>query len=97
MFGPFQSRPGADKWAELHGLEVYRVSPPGSDRVFQMINIPIQCEALSGEGLCTLYGTEDRPQVCGDWPQSPLDLIATPSCGYRFERVSERVKEAVSG
>ena len=69
----------------------------GAGRGFQRINMPIRCEALSGEGLCTLYGTEDRPQVCDDWPQSPLDLSETSFCGYRFERVHERVKEAVSG
>ncbi len=90
-FGPFLAQPGAGRWAELHGLDVHEIQVPGTTGTAQMVNIPIPCTALTGEGLCSLHGTEDRPQVCGDWPQSPLDLLETPFCGYSFVPVKEAV------
>ena len=34
---------------------------------------------------CTIYGDDERPQVCGDWPPSKLVLLATPRCSLKWK------------
>ena len=52
------------------------------------VNVATPCSQLTHDGLCGLYDTPDRPDVCGLWPQSPLDLLQTPYCGYQFRKVT---------
>ena len=76
--------PLPEAWAALH--EGVTVVDHGA---FLNVNIPIRCSVLTEEGRCGVYGTPDRPQVCGDWPTSPRDLLETPWCGYRFDPIKE--------
>ncbi|MCA9856748.1 MAG: hypothetical protein KC458_05675 [Dehalococcoidia bacterium] len=80
---PFRADPDAEKWAELHNAEVQRFGP------ISVINVPTKCAALNDERLCSLYGSDERPQVCADWPRSPVDLLTVPGCGFRFEPLKE--------
>lgn len=85
-FGPFLAEPEGIKWAKLHpGVAVSRHGP------YINLNLSVRCSALSDDGLCTLYGTPDRPQTCHDWPTRPSDLLETPFCGYAFRKIEAPV------
>lgn len=60
------------RWAELH--EGIRIK--GS-----VVRIEQTCSALSADGLCTLYGTPDRPEMCARWPDRP-EVQAPLGCVY---------------
>lgn len=79
----FRADPDAEKWAGLHNAEVKHFGP------ISVINVPAKCSALSDERLCSLYGSEERPQACADWPRSPVDLLTVPECGFHFEPLKE--------
>lgn len=53
----------ARRWVEYHGIKLRR-QPSGA--VFAYISA--RCRHLTEDGLCGVYGTPDRPQVCANWP-----------------------------
>ena len=62
-------------WLELHpGVQVH---------AGWLLHLePLRCEALTEDGLCTLYGFPERPEMCSTWPDDPFDQ--TPEeCEYR--------------
>ena len=60
-------------WVELHdGLFMKTPS---------IIHIAINCSALTEEGLCSLYESPDRPQMCAVWPDLPEEQ-APAGCAY---------------
>ncbi len=66
--------PDEKRWVELH---------PGLTVNGQNVRIDIQCSALS-DGLCTLFGKPERPELCSRYPEhSDLDA----GCSYTFERI----------
>ena len=36
-----------------------------------IIRFDIPCSALNENGTCSLYGTPERPDMCGRWPDAP--------------------------
>lgn len=84
FFGPYPADADHIEWASLHeGLDVVRTGD------FVILDFKNPCSALSESGLCSLYDTSERPQVCDEWPRSPVDLLATPYCGFSFKPVKE--------
>ena len=35
------------------------------------VRFEIPCSALNEDGTCSLYGTLERPEMCGRWPDAP--------------------------
>lgn len=61
-------------WVHLH---------PGLSVDGMNVRFEVSCSALEG-GRCTLFGTDERPQMCANYPELPgLD----PECSYQFELV----------
>lgn len=73
------------KWAELHGMTII------DDGERLDVYIPIQCEALTDDKMCSLIdedgaNTPERPDMCGRYPQSPRELETVKNvCTYKFE------------
>ena len=81
----------AVQWARLHeGVEVLNAT----DDVVT-IKLASRCIQLTHDGLCGIYEDPARPDVCTEFPHSPLDLIGNEHCGFYFEPV--RAKETVRG
>ncbi len=69
------------QWVEMH---------PGVTIKGQNVRIEVSCEALTSAGRCGVFGTELRPEMCANYPESPeaLNGIPVPSgCLYRFEQI----------
>ena len=65
------------RWVELH---------PGIHMVdAQTIHINVACSALTPEGLCSLFGTDQRPEMCAQWPD---DLAQVPQGCVYAERLA---------
>ena len=71
------------RWVELHGVRL--VQQGGG--TFAVIEQP--CSALTEDGLCSLFGTPERPDLCSHWPATPeaMEPVADV-CSYRFEEVA---------
>ena len=61
------------RWVELH--------PGFSMRSESVVHIEISCMALTEDGFCSLYGTAERPDMCGVWPDRPEEQ-APEGCAY---------------
>ena len=70
--------PDALHWINLHGITITMVSGRAIAR------LPIPCTALQEDKACGLYGTLERPKMCGVWPQSRAALGDITDCGYSF-------------
>ena len=70
--------PDETKWLRLHdGAEtLYLAGATG--------RIDIPCSALS-DGKCSLYGSPERPEMCGRYPEMPEQLI--DGCKYTLTEV----------
>lgn len=76
-------------WLETKGITFLR-------RVGQQVlaYVNIRCTKLSGEGLCTVFGTPERPQMCSPYPEHPLDVEGIDFCTYNFQEIKrDQVKE----
>ena len=60
------------KWVELH--------PGLSMTAANVIHIEVNCSALTEEGLCSLHGTDARPEMCAVWPDALEQVPA--GCAY---------------
>lgn len=46
-----------------------------------------KCDELGEDGLCQLFGTPDRPQMCGGYPAHATDVQGIGFCTYNFSPV----------
>ena len=46
-----------------------------------------RCAHLTGDNLCALYGTPERPRVCSDFPPAP------DTCGGSFDEAIALMEE----
>lgn len=77
----YRDNPDLAQWVGLHGIEIASLE----SRV--IARVPLACSALNGEGRCAVYGRPERPQMCGDFPRGPGDLIGLDgACTYSFRR-----------
>ena len=66
--------PDEIRWLQLH---------PGLSVEGSSVRIDVTCSALA-DGKCTLFGTDERPDMCAKYPELPgLDS----DCSYQFERI----------
>ena len=62
-----------EHWVSLHpGLSVKNRG--------RTIHFDIACSALTPDGLCSLFGTDARPEMCSRWPDA-LEIIPA-GCAY---------------
>lgn len=75
----YAEQPDLVHWISLHGIELYE----REKRVLARISIP--CSALTTDGRCRLYGTDERPRVCADFPVTPVALLGVEDvCTFTF-------------
>lgn len=72
-------------WLEAHDIALIR-------RLGQnlLAYVPVKCTALTEDGLCGVFGTPTRPQMCSPYPEHPLDVEGIDFCTYRFTPVSQQ-------
>ena len=69
-------------WVSLHPGGSVRNGSYRSDVGYtQTVRIEIACSALTAEGLCSLFGSPERPTMCADWPDRPEEQ-APMGCAY---------------
>ena len=67
-------------WASYHGVVVYE-APDGL-----MARVPIACEKLDEDKRCSVFGTDERPNMCSRTPKVPLDIEGLEDvCTYKWE------------
>ncbi len=74
-----------DAWAEWlakYGVTLLR-------RVGQQVlaYINVRCEKLTEDGMCGVFGTPERPEMCAPYPHHPLDVEGIDFCTYKFRPV----------
>lgn len=70
------------RWIELHGISITERDGGAFAR------IDVSCSALTTEGMCSLIGTAERPELCSHWPATPAAMQGLEDvCSYRFEGV----------
>lgn len=75
----YARNPDTRKWLKLHGIEITQ------DDNLAFATIPLPCRALLPDGRCSLYGTPDRPDLCGRYPATPADLSGLEGvCTFGF-------------
>ncbi len=80
------------KWLKLHGVILFR-----SNGELQA-HIPIQCEALTDDKRCGVYGTDERPDMCHDYPQHPAELTGLEDiCTYQLHKVPTKMLNKAVG
>lgn len=47
-----------------------------------------KCDELSEDGLCQVFDTPRRPQLCSGYPEHPMDVQGINFCTYNFAPVS---------
>ena len=67
------------RWVNLHeGVSIKDGSYDGYP--CHVVRFEVACSALTPSGLCSLFGTSDRPEMCVTWPD---DLAQLPKgCAY---------------
>lgn len=74
------------KWLNLHGIILFRNNGQLN------AHIPIQCEALTDDKRCGVFGTEERPNMCKTYPQHPAELVGLEdTCTYTLTAVPTRL------
>ena len=77
-----QNDPGFEdykKWVRLHGIIIL-------DNL--KAYIPIACSALDEDKKCSLYGTEARPDMCGEGPRLPTEILGLEeACTYTWRKI----------
>lgn len=78
--GPPEGFADWQHWLELHGITLFG-SPDNL-----LASIPIACSKLGPEKECTVFGTDERPTMCGTWPEHPamVKLRVADVCTYEF-------------
>ena len=76
----YGTNPDVRKWVELHDVRLQELD----GGLFAFIKQP--CSALTEEGLCGLYGTPERPDLCNSYPMTPAALTGIQDvCSYSFK------------
>ena len=71
-------------WAGLHGIVI---SDSGD---WYAARIPLPCKHLTEDKRCGVFGTPERPTLCGNYPRLPLDLEGVEDvCTYTFESITD--------
>ncbi len=74
------------KWMELHGVKLFKMG--GSLQV----SIPIPCTKLTDDGMCGVFGTDERPEMCATYPQSGLEIGGLEDvCTYKFAKIHPKI------
>ena len=70
-------------WLEKHGIALLR-------RLGQQLlaHVPIPCTKLTEDGLCSVFGTPERPKMCAPYPEHPLDVEGIDFCTYKFQPIT---------
>ena len=75
----YGSNPDVRNWVELHGIRLQNID----GGTFAFLQVP--CSALTEEGLCSLYGKPERPDLCNHYPMTPPALTGVEDvCSYSF-------------
>ncbi len=77
----FPDLDGWTSWLEEHDITIV-------DRAGQTLlaYLPIACEKLE-DGMCTVFGTDERPQMCAPYPEHPTDVEGIDFCTYDFKPI----------
>lgn len=70
------------RWLRLHhGMDIFETAEGFS------VKVEIPCQHLTEDGLCAVFGSEHRPNMCALMPEWPghLDGLVPGSCAYSFE------------
>lgn len=71
------------KWLEEQGVAVIQRE---GQQVLAYINR--KCDKLSDDGLCQVFGTPERPEMCSGYPAHPADIEGLDRfCTYNFAPV----------
>ena len=76
-----------DAWAEW--LAKYDVTLLRREGQQVLAYIKIRCEKLTEDGMCGVFGTDERPQMCAPYPEHPLDVEGIDFCTYKFQPVKK--------
>lgn len=90
-------------WASYHGVMIdlpdYRCYIPTHDiSIYESgdwlaCRINLGCEKLDrdadGDGWCSVFGTDDRPQLCARTPRHPLDVEGIKECTYEWDQATD--------
>ena len=70
-------------WAKLHDVAIY------TDAAERLVaRLPIPCSQLTSDKLCALFGSDERPDMCGRYPRTVRELKGVEDvCTYTFEEV----------
>lgn len=72
-----------EKWLNLHGIEL-QTSPDKCE-----VRIPVPCGALQADKTCGEHGTPDRPEMCKEFPMTPMQIPNAgleERCSYTWKR-----------
>ncbi|KKK61571.1 hypothetical protein LCGC14_3013020, partial [marine sediment metagenome] len=69
-------------WLEKQGVAV--IQREGQQ---VLAYITRKCDELGEDGLCQLFGTSDRPQMCSGYPAHAADVQGIGFCTYNFSPV----------
>lgn len=76
---PSYSSPDIRRWIELHGIRL--TQRDGGT----FAHIDVACSALTEEGMCSLMGSPERPELCSHWPATPSALEGLEDvCTFSF-------------
>lgn len=63
-----------EHWVSLHsGVSIKHMG--------RTVRIEIACSALTEDGLCSLFGSPERPEMCASWPDDVANQ-APAGCAY---------------
>ncbi len=75
-----------EKWLNLHGIEL-QTTPEKCE-----VRIPIPCGALQADKSCGVHGTDERPDMCDEFPMTPMQIPNAgleERCSYTWEEEDE--------
>lgn len=49
----------------------------------------IDCPAFDGVDRCSVFRTDEWPEICRKWPFLPYEMSSYPDCGFWFEKLEE--------
>lgn len=69
-------------WIELHGIKIVVIG----EATYAVLNR--RCSALNAnDKSCNLYGTDERPQLCSEWPATPSAMKGLEDvCSYGWRK-----------
>ena len=85
---PAYMEPDRRRWIEMHGIRLQERDGGVWAR------IDAQCQHLTDEGQCGIFGQPERPQTCADFPVMQADIAIVNTwagrevCSYSFEGVA---------